>query len=204
MRKGQKHTPEAIEKNRIAHLGKKLTTEHRAKIILSNTGRFVSEKTRARISAAKMGHSVSMETRKKMSDKKTGKNHYNYGKHLSKEIRNNIRLASLGKQIPEEVRHKISVSLMGKMAGDKNPNWKGGRNTSSGGYELIRIYPQFCIAVHRQIMERVLGRKLQKGEVVHHVNRRRRDNQAGNLVLCNNQAAHMWCHSEEARIFLGA
>lgn len=57
-RKGKTHTKEAIEKNRLAHLGKKLSEEHKRKISEATKGRErkpMSEETKRKVSKAKKG-----------------------------------------------------------------------------------------------------------------------------------------------------
>lgn len=53
--KGIPITEEAREKNRLAHLGKKLTEEHKTKISLGNKGNVFSEETRKKMSLAMTG-----------------------------------------------------------------------------------------------------------------------------------------------------
>lgn len=59
---------------------------------------------------------------------------------------------------------------------------------------------------HVQIVEAVLGRKMKKKEVVHHINLKKIDNKNSNLLVCDN-VYHMWLHSQYAlkfaQIFLG-
>jgi predicted DNA-binding protein YlxM (UPF0122 family) len=52
----------------------------------------------------------------------------NKGKHLSEDHKKRLIEINLGKQISEETKRKLSEALKGKFAGEKNPNWKGGRD----------------------------------------------------------------------------
>lgn len=88
------------------------------------------------------------EVRKKMSESRkgrfAGKNHWNYGKHRTDEVKEKLRKAhigfrhseeskrkmsennaknNLGKHLSEETRRKISESRIGKYAGKNNPNY---------------------------------------------------------------------------------
>jgi len=47
------------------------------------------------------------------------------------------------------------------------------------------------VHVHRVIAFQILGRQLMEGEVVHHLNKNKRDNRIENLVVCKNQSEHM-------------
>ena len=68
-------------------------------------------------------------------------------------------------------------------------NWKGGVNRHASGYlkELCKGHPHAdkngYVMQHRLVMERVLGRKLDSRERVHHKNGVRSDNRPENLEL---------------------
>ncbi len=70
-----------------------------------------------------------------------------------------------------------------------NVNWKGGRIGGNGDYVhiLFRNHPKAnkagYIMEHRLIMEKKIGRFLNKDDVVHHINKKKDDNRIENLVL---------------------
>jgi hypothetical protein len=55
-----------------------------------------------------------------------------------------------------------------------------------------------CFYEHVEIAERALGRKLKKGEIVHHINGNITDNRNCNLLICT-ISYHKWLHNEMAR-----
>jgi len=64
------------------------------------------------------------------------------------------------------------------------------RGTGKGdSYEKV-----FGRHLHRTNAERLLGRKLKKGEVVHHIDGNRRNNSLDNLMVFPNQAEHARFH----------
>lgn len=50
---------------------------------------------------------------------------------------------------------------------------------------------------HVVVMERYLGRKLKKGEIVHHVDRNKKNNSIKNLLLLKSQSEHFKLHRKE-------
>jgi hypothetical protein len=81
------------------------------------------------------------------------------------------------------LRKKFPDGRSGENAG----NWKGGRHTTSAGYVTVhspdhpRATSRDWVFEHILVAEEKLGRLLEPGEVVHHINRIRHDNRPENL-----------------------
>lgn len=71
----------------------------------------------------------------------------------------------------------------GSGAGALNHQFKGGERQRKDGY-LVRRGSREKPLEHRVIAERVLGRKLKRTEVVHHINGVKTDNRNCNLLIC--------------------
>jgi ssDNA-binding Zn-finger/Zn-ribbon topoisomerase 1 len=87
--------------------------------------------------------------------------------------------------------------------GTDNVHWKGGRTAKKSGYVVMTVYPEdplvamatlniddgtYHVLEHRYVMAKHLGRCLERGEVVHHINGKRADNRIENLRLYSNEA----------------
>lgn len=71
------------------------------------------------------------------------------------------------------------------------------RTVSSHGYILLYVGKQHNLAdcrgyayEHRLVMQKKLGRKLKKNELVHHKDGNRKNNKKGNLELCKTIGHH--------------
>lgn len=76
--------------------------------------------------------------------------------------------------------------------GELHPRFKGGYIHKTLGYKFIMVKGKKLLE-HRVIAEKVLNRKLQKGEIVHHINGIKTDNRPENLEIIT-QAIHVSLH----------
>lgn len=89
----------------------------------------------------------------------------------------------------------------GTEPGSNHPSWNGGKTKDKRGYIYIKSteHPNAnargYVFEHRLIMERHIGRLLNKQEVVHHINGRHDDNRIENLELFASQAEHINYHN---------
>ena len=147
-----------------------------------NKGEKLSLETRKKMSMVRKGKVISLQQRKKMS-------------HIMKE-----RCYWLGKKLPFSIRKKMSDSHK-KYVGELHPSWKGERRKCNG-YIKLYIEKGKYILEHRIIMEKIIGRKLHRWELVHHINNVRDDNKPENLKIVT-RSEHTDLHNKQ-RIMQGA
>lgn len=82
---------------------------------------------------------------------------------------------------------------------EKNPNWRGGRHFHQGYIEVYcpnhpNANVRKCVYEHQLVMEAHIGRYLKRGEVVHHIDGCKSNNDISNLMLLTN-SEHTKLHS---------
>ena len=95
------------------------------------------------------------------------------------------------KVLSEETKAKISLARKGKVL---KPSRFGGHTKKRGdGYIAVYVpdHPyankEGYVMEHRLVMEEHIGRYLEKGEEVHHINKKRDDNRLENLTLLSTE-----------------
>lgn len=90
-----------------------------------------------------------------------------------------------------------STRRHGAQLRDKNHQWKGGRLVASNGYVLVKVGVAHHLAdvrgyayEHRLEAEKMIGRRLKDGEVVHHKDGDKTNNAPANLEVCESIAHH--------------
>lgn len=120
------------------------------------------------------------------------------GHKLSVERRIEISKLHKGKKVSDKTRKKMSEAQLGKRI---NNEWNGHKKKSKSGY--IRVYkPEHprasvdgYVPEHHLVMEKYLGRYLQRNEIVHHINGKKDDNQISNLMIFTSIADHIRFHA---------
>jgi len=91
--------------------------------------------------------------------------------------------------------------------GRKNGMWAGGHSLASNGYVLVRVGMGHHLAdvrgyayEHRLVAERKLGRRLRRGEQVHHIDGDKTNNAASNLLVCSHAEHHVHHRSGSRRL----
>lgn len=77
--------------------------------------------------------------------------------------------------------------------GKKPWNYKGGHANHSAGYNTIVVNGKHVLE-HRVIMEQHLGRNLEQWELVHHIDRNKKNNNISNLELQKGGKEHIRHH----------
>jgi hypothetical protein len=89
-------------------------------------------------------------------------------------------------------------SSLGKFR-EAHPSWTGGR-TITNGYPCVyqpehpRHMPNGYVYEHIVIAERLLGRALRRGEIVHHIDGDKTNNTDDNLAVLASQSEHIRLH----------
>ena len=165
MLKGTHHNPDAkkkIAESKVGkpswNKGKTFTKESRQKMSVAKKGKKMSEDFKKKRSEIMQERWKDPAFKQQMSEKHTGSNNPNYGKQMSDDQKEKLRVAALNR--PESWRQKQSESHTGRKdssetklkkskahAGEKCQNWKGGITPVYKHIRGHRRYKEWCKAV---------------------------------------------------------
>lgn len=95
--------------------------------------------------------------------------------------------------------YACGVKLRGdKTSGSRNGKYKGGRWKRDYGYIAVATGKRSYRLEHDLIVERIIGRRLRRGENVHHINGVKDDNREDNLLLLS-VGEHAALHARRKR-----
>lgn len=104
---------------------------------------------------------------------------------------------------PEHYTELKSLAAVSKHMSELNRELNPKRMTSETRAKLrnahlrddAKSYPKlYGVHEHRLVAEKKIGRKLKPGEVVHHIDRNKRNNAPDNLMIFSSQAEHAAWH----------
>ena len=97
-----------------------------------------------------------------------------------------------------------SICGGGPKKGSEHPSWKGGTFIGSDGYRLVYIGQkpgqkskwESYRKEHFVVAEEMLGRPLECGEVVHHIDGDKLNNNSNNIQVLESESAHGAIHAQ--------
>lgn len=108
-----------------------------------------------------------------------------------------------GKSVTEETRNKMSIGIKNSAKfirsikrGKDNPSFKPTR--LGGGYRFITIGINKKVQEHRFVAEKILGRKLLRSEIIHHIDGNKLNNYPENLLIVS-RSEHAKIHAGERK-----
>jgi len=121
-----------------------------------------------------------------------------WSKDESRILRDNLKapVPELRRMVPG--KSDSSIRTMARKMGRTRKNNRG--FTKADGYMHLYGHGKRAVAEHRIVMEQHLGRKLEKGEMVHHINCVRDDNRIENLDLMGDNSRHQAAHKTLSKL----
>lgn len=108
-----------------------------------------------------------------------------------RSVRSLQKLLSCSKQTCYDCADRYGIKIRGRW----QPFTRREKGYLHGGY-----LPYKNPNNHRRVAERALGRKLKRGECVHHVDGDKLNNTNTNLLICT-KGYHRWLHNEMSRLY---
>lgn len=115
--------------------------------------------------------------------------------HSRQNAKEKMRKSATGRRLSESAKEKLRA-----LTGIKNAQWGGGLTLSTGGYLQFSASPangeHSTVFLHRLIAEWKYGRRVKKGEHVHHIDGNKLNNHPDNLVILS-ASQHATIHTED-------
>lgn len=124
----------------------------------------------------------------------TGFGNYTHGQHPGRKGETFCKSCATKKSGFAKLGKPIKASPK-KSRAEKHGAWKGGRFISSDGYVMIYMSPRKYRKEHFLVIEKHLGRLLQDGERVHHIDGDKQNNEGANLDLMISESEHRIAHN---------
>lgn len=126
----------------------------------------------------------------------------------------NVRRAIIKRNKSKINRDKVSKSLMGHgfseetlkkmrenhkdISGKNNPRWKGGWYIHKYKYIYSPEHPlrnlKGYVREHLYVLYKYLGERINKSNIIHHINGKKIDNRVNNLMVMKDHGAHRRMH----------
>jgi hypothetical protein len=136
-------------------------------------------------------------------DKETLYNLYHVEKLTQKQIADKFKVGQ--KVIWRRMRDfniPARIPINNNQSGENNPSWKGGWYNDRGYiYVLMPEHPNAMkngyVGLHTVNVTKKLGRPIQKGELIHHIDGNKGNNDINNLYVCDKREHKFLHHSLE-------
>lgn len=92
-------------------------------------------------------------------------------------------------------RQRMSVARTAAWATERVRWPLGTRSHNSDGYITVKVGQGKWVLQHRVLMAQMMGRPLEKEEVVHHIDCNKGNNTVTNLYLCRDKSHHAKVHA---------
>ena len=125
-------------------------------------------------------HRHSIQTKKKLSEISKGQR-----RSPSTEFKKDQKAHNKGLKLEDQYTKEKAKEIKKKMSlakkGNKHPFWKGGKS-----WTYLHLNA-------RKAVEKYIGRKLKKSEIIHHIDENPENNDLSNLMITNKRE-HYWLH----------
>lgn len=103
----------------------------------------------------------------------------------SKITKEKMHKKALGRKVTNDTINKIKRTILKKFP-------IGSIRLGNYGYYLIKVNNTDWVHKHRIIVEKYIGRKLKRKEIIHHIDANRQNNKLSNLYIFDNTGLHIY------------